>query len=75
MLARVVLSDGSPTLPTLPPRPASLFVVVELGHSFRALPLDERRRLIEQGLTDALGIAIEKVEDSHVADARAGAAA
>lgn len=74
MQTRVVLSDG--TRPNgIQPGPATLFVVTDLGHSFRALPLDEQRRMIEAALTEALGIAIEKVEDAHTADARLGAVA
>lgn len=65
--ARVVLSDGGDN--PFHPRPASLFVVVELGHAFRALPLDEKRRMVEAGLTDALAITLDKL-DAEPADAQ-----
>ena len=73
MLTRVVLSDG--IRPNgVQPAPASLFVVADLGHSFRALPLDEQRRLIEAALTDALDAALAKLEAAGAPDAEAGAA-
>lgn len=60
MLTRVVLSDGGDN--PFHPRPASLFVVCELGHAFRALPLDEKRRMIEAGLTEALATTLDKLD-------------
>lgn len=48
---RVVLSDGTHRDP---PLPAALFVTVPLGHVFRALSVEEQRRAIEAGLTEAL---------------------
>ena len=74
MQTRVVLSDGIRP-GGVQPAPASLFVVADLGHSFRALPLDEQRRMIEAALTEALGLAIEKIEDAHTDAARLGAVA
>ena len=59
---RVVLSLGHQH-PV--PRPATLFVSVELGHAFRALPLDEQRRMIEAGLTDALAEAYAKLDEAN----------
>lgn len=65
--ARVVLSDGTER-EAGQPRPATLFVSVPLGHSFRALPVEEQRRAIEDGLTDALALALDKLEALHAPD-------
>lgn len=65
MQTRVVLSTGQPKLPHDVPMPARLVVSVDLGHAFRAVPIDEQARLIEQGLTDALAVATEKLGALH----------
>lgn len=58
---KVVLSTGLDRVAG-PPRPATLFVSAELGHSFRALPPEEQRRAVEGALADALVVAFDKIE-------------
>lgn len=63
MQTRVVLSTGRPARSYDPPAEARLMVSVDLGHAFRAVPLDEQRRMIERGLTDALEITLAKLDE------------
>jgi hypothetical protein len=62
---KVVLSTGAPTRPLDPPAPARLVVSADLGHSFRAIPLDEQRRVIEAALTASLELALAKLDEAN----------
>lgn len=64
-MPKIVLSTGTPARPLDQPAPARLVVAIELGHSFRALPLDGQRRMVEDALGVALGLTLDKLDEMH----------
>lgn len=59
---KVVLSTGAPPRPHADPVPGRLVVSVDLGHSFRALPLATQRLIVESRLADALELTLAKLD-------------